>query len=313
MPPAVANPPANSSSTQNSSRPATNGVKSSLIIWMDGKLLPQAEAMVNVFDHGLLYGDGVFEGIRIYNGRIFENEAHIRRLYQSAKALRLDIPMAPEEWETAIYETAKANNFTDCYIRAVVTRGVGSLGIDPTPCLRPTCFIIADALQLYPKEYYEKGMAVITSSVTRNNGNALSPRVKSLNYLNNILGKFEALDAGVKDAVMLNSEGNVTEATAANLFLIREGVLLTPSLDQGVLEGVTRNTILKLAREMGIPARECVIPRFDLYIADECFLTGTGAEVMPVSQIDRRIVGNGAIGPLTRRLLTAFHKLARGS
>lgn len=283
-----------------------------LLVWVDGRLVPKAEAVVNVFDHGLLYGDGVFEGIRIYNGRIFEAEAHIDRLYESAKAIRLQIPIPPQAWVEAIYETARANGFHECYIRAVVTRGAGPLGISPVKCARPVCIVICDNLELYPKELYDKGMSVITSSVTRNHPNALSPRIKSLNYLNNILGKLEAIDAGVPDAIMLNPEGHVSEATAANLFLVRKGVLHTPSLECGVLEGVTRNVILRLARELKIPTQERVIPRFDLYVADECFLTGTGAEVMPVTQIDKRPVGDGKVGGMTRRLLEAFHKLARG-
>lgn len=283
-----------------------------LLVWVDGKLLPKSQAVVNVFDHGLLYGDGVFEGIRIYNGKIFEAELHYQRLYESAKAIRLTIPYGAKDWIDATYDVAKANGFRDCYIRAVVTRGVGALGISPVNCKAPTCFIIADALQLYPKDFYEKGMPVVTSSVTRNHPNALSPRIKSLNYLNNILGKLDAIDAGVPDAIMLNTEGHVSEATAANIFTVRNGVVSTPSLECGVLEGVTRNVILKLCAELGIPAVQRVIPRFDLYVADECFLTGTGAEVMPVTEIDKRPVGNGEVGPITRKLLAAFHKLARG-
>lgn len=283
------------------------------MVWVDGKLVPKHEAVVNVFDHGLLYGDGVFEGIRLYAGKIFEAEAHIKRLYESAKAIRLELPIPQSVWIDGIYETAKANGFTDCYVRAVATRGVGALGINPLTCERPTCFIICDSLQLYPKELYEKGMSVVTSSVTRNHPNALSSRIKSLNYLNNVLGKLDALDAGVHDAIMLNTEGHVAEATAANIFIVRDGVVSTPSVECGLLEGVTRNVILRLCKQLGIPAVERVVPRFDLYVADECFLTGTGAEVMPITQIDKRSVGNGSVGPITKQLLAAFHKLARGS
>jgi branched-chain amino acid aminotransferase len=286
--------------------------KEQLLIWLNGKLVPKSEARVSVFDHGLLYGDGVFEGIRIYNGRIFEPDAHIERLYESAKAIRLTIPIEPKAWVDAIYQTAKANGFTDCYVRAVVTRGAGPLGISPVKCHSPECFIICDSLDLYPRELYEKGMSVITCSVTRNHPNALSARIKSLNYLNNILGKLEAIDAGVPDAIMLNVDGHVAEATAANIFVVRKGVLATPSVECGLLEGVTRNVILRLAKELGIPTEERVLPRHDLYIADECFLTGTGAEVMPVTQIDRRPVGDGKVGPVTVRLLDSFHKFARG-
>lgn len=293
-------------------QPSTRN-NSSLMVWVDGKLVPKHEAVVNVFDHGLLYGDGVFEGIRLYAGKIFEAEAHIKRLYESAKAIRLELPIPQSVWIDGIYETAKANGFTDCYVRAVATRGVGALGINPLTCERPTCFIICDSLQLYPKELYEKGMSVVTSSVTRNHPNALSSRIKSLNYLNNVLGKLDALDAGVHDAIMLNTEGHVAEATAANIFIVRDGVVSTPSVECGLLEGVTRNVILRLCKQLGIPAVERVVPRFDLYVADECFLTGTGAEVMPITQIDKRSVGNGSVGPITKQLLAAFHKLARGS
>jgi branched-chain amino acid aminotransferase len=299
--------------TAPTAQPSPSPVKSpELLIWVDGKLVPKSLATVNVFDHGLLYGDGVFEGIRIYNGKIFEPDAHVARLYESAKAIRLTIPFAPKDWIDAIHATAHANGFHDCYIRAVVTRGVGPLGISPVNCKAPSCFVIADALQLYPKDFYDKGMPVITSSVTRNHPNALSPRIKSLNYLNNILGKLDAIDAGVPDAIMLNTEGHVSEATAANIFTVRNGAVATPSLESGILEGVTRNVILRLCGELGIPAVQRVIPRFDLYVAEECFLTGTGAEVMPVTEIDKRPVGNGEVGPITRKLLAAFHKLAGG-
>lgn len=292
----------------------TSGAKSGseLLVWVDGRLVPKSEATVNVFDHGLLYGDGVFEGIRVYNGRVFELEAHVERLYESAKAIRLEIPMGRGAWGEAILRTAEANGFGDCYVRAVVTRGIGPLGISPVKCGRPVCFVICDALELYPKELYERGMSVITCSVTRNSPNALSGRIKSLNYLNNVLGKLEAIDAGVPDAIMLNAEGHVAEATAANLFVVRRGVLATPTVACGILEGVTRNVILRLAREMGIAAEERVVPRFDLYVAEECFLTGTGAEVMPVTEIDRRKVGDGKVGPVTARLKEAFWRLARG-
>lgn len=295
-------------------KPETSGARGGgeLLVWVDGRLVPKSEATVNVFDHGLLYGDGIFEGIRMYNGRVFELEAHVARLYESAKAIRLEIPMDRSAWGEAILRTAEANGFGDCYVRVVVTRGNGPLGISPVKCGRPVCFVICDALELYPKELYERGMSVITCSVTRNSPNALSGRIKSLNYLNNILGKLEAIDAGVPDAIMLNPDGHVAEATAANLFVVRRGVLATPTVACGILEGVTRDVILRLAREMGIPAEERVVPRFDLYVAEECFLTGTGAEVMPVTEIDRRKVGDGRVGPVTARLKEAFWRLARG-
>jgi branched-chain amino acid aminotransferase len=305
----LAHPPTGSVAATSTQRKPPGG---QLLVWADGKLVPKAEAVVNVFDHGLLYGDGVFEGIRVYGGKIFESDAHIDRLYESAKAIRMTIPLPKQAWVDAIHETARANGFVDCYVRALVTRGVGPLGISPVKCATPSCFVICDSLDLYPRELYEKGMSVITCSVTRNHPNALSGRIKSLNYLNNILGKLEAIDAGVPDAIMLNPDGHVAEATAANLFIVRKGVLATPSIECGLLEGVTRNVILRIARDLGLPTEERVVPRFDLYVAEECFLTGTGAEVMPITQIDRRPVGDGKVGPVTQRLLEGFRRATRG-
>ncbi|HEX8522793.1 MAG TPA: branched-chain-amino-acid transaminase [Tepidisphaeraceae bacterium] len=282
-----------------------------LKIWLDGKIVDKDDAKISVYDHGLLYGDGVFEGIRAYAGRVFRIDAHLKRLYDSAKAIRLTIPLSPEQLTSAIEQTVKANNFRDCYIRAVITRGVGYLGLNPTKCATPGIFIIADTIEMYPREMYDKGMAVITSSIIRNHPNALSPRVKSLNYLNNILAKIEAVDAGVPEAIMLNGEGNVAECTADNIFIVQGGRVLTPSTHDGILEGITRETILELCEEMNIPCQEKTLQRHDLYIADECFLTGTGAEVIPVTQIDGRTIGNGQPGPTTRRLLEAFHRRVR--
>jgi branched-chain amino acid aminotransferase len=283
----------------------------SLKIWLDGKLVDKADAKISVYDHGLLYGDGVFEGIRCYNGKIFRPDAHLRRLYDSASAIRLAIPLSPEQFKAAVEQTVKANNFTDCYIRAVVTRGVGYLGLNPNKCPTPSIFIIADTIEMYPKEVYEKGMAVITSSITRNHPNALSPRIKSLNYLNNILAKIEAIDAGVGEAIMLNHEGYVSECTADNLFIARSGKILTPATHDGILEGVTRDTILDLCRQLGIAFEEKTLQRHDVYVADECFLTGTGAEVVPVTKIDGRPIRGGAVGPLTKQLMNAYFKLVR--
>jgi branched-chain amino acid aminotransferase len=283
----------------------------SLKVWIDGKLLDKDEARVSVYDHGLLYGDGVFEGIRAYAGKIFRGEVHLRRLYDSAKAIRLSIPLSPEEFLAAIQQTVKANGFTDCYIRVVVTRGAGPLGIDPKNCKSPSVVIIADTIQLYPKELYEKGMAVITSSIIRNHPQALSPRIKSLNYLNNILARLEANDAGVAEAIMFNHLGNVAECTADNLFIVRSGQVQTPMVTDGILEGVTRQAILDLCGRMGIPASERTMQAHDLYTADECFVTGTGAEVAPVTKIDGRVVGTGEPGPVTKRLIEAFHKYVR--
>lgn len=285
----------------------------SLKIWIDGTLVDKSEAKISVYDHGLLYGDGVFEGIRVYSNKIFELEAHLDRFWNSAKAIRLDIPLSREQVASAMYDTVKANNFTDCYIRLVVTRGVGDLGLDPKKCAKPTVFIISDLINVYPREMYEKGMSVITASVIRNHPNALPPRVKSLNYLNNILAKIEANDAGVPEAIMINHEGNVSECTADNIFIVRDNVVQTPMTSDGILEGVTRKVIIQLCQKLGIPMIEKRLQRHDLYIADEMFLSGTGAEVIAVTKIDGRTIGQGQAGPLTRRVMEAFHKHVRGS
>ena len=283
----------------------------SLKVWIDGKLLDKADAKVSVYDHGLLYGDGVFEGIRVYSGRIFKPKEHLRRLYDSAKAIRLTIPMSPEKLLAAIEDTVRANGLTDCYIRAVVTRGVGFLGIDPNKCANPSVIVIADQIHVYPKETYDKGIAVITAATVRTHPAALSPRVKSLNYLNNILARIEANDAGVPEAIMLNSSGNVAEGTVQNVFIVRDGRVLTPTVVDGILEGVTRQTMLDLCVKLNIPHEERSLQKHDLYVADEMFLTGTGAEVMPVTKIDGRVVGTGTAGPVTKRLIDAFHKFVR--
>jgi len=283
----------------------------SLKIWLDGKLVEKNEAKISVYDHGLLYGDGVFEGIRVYAGRVFELGAHLDRLYASAKAIRLEIPISREQFGAAIEQTFRANDFTDCYIRAVITRGIGTLGIDPAKCQKPSVFIIADLISVYPREMYDKGMAVITASVMRNHPNAMSPRVKSLNYLNNILARIEANDAGVPEAVMLNHLGNVSECTADNVFIVRDGQVQTPCTADGILEGVTRRVMIALCEAQNIPCVEKTLQRHDLYIADEMFVTGTGAEVMPVTRIDGRSIGDGGVGPITQRLTQAFHRHVR--
>ena len=285
----------------------------SLKVWIDGKLYDKADAKVSVYDHGLLYGDGVFEGIRVYNGRIFECSAHIERLWASAKAIRLNIPISREQMCSAIEETVKANSFRDCYVRAVVTRGPGDLGINPQKSPRPCVFIITDLISVYPKEAYEKGIAIITSSVIRNHPNALSARIKSLNYRNNVLAKIEANDAGVAEAVMLNHEGYISECTADNIFIVRRGQVQTPAMTEGLLEGITRGVMLELCRRMNLPYVEKRLERYDLYTADECFLTGTGAEVIPVTKIDGREIGTGQPGALTRRLIDAFRAYIRES
>jgi len=283
----------------------------SLKIWIDGKLCEKADASVSVYDHGLLYGDGVFEGIRVYSGRIFKNDAHLKRLFASARSVRITIPYTAQQLTAAMYETVRANGFSDCYIRLIVTRGVGCLGLSPAKCPAPCVIIIADKIELYPVEMYEKGMSIITATVTRAHPNSIPPRVKSLNYLNNILAKLEALDAGVPEALMLNQQGNVAECTGDNIFVVRDGQVQTPTTSDGILEGVTRQTILDLCAELKIPCIEKTLQRFDIYAADECFLTGTAAEVIPVTKIDSRSVGDGKVGPLTRQLQLAFHKLVR--
>jgi branched-chain amino acid aminotransferase len=283
----------------------------SLKIWIDGKLVDKENAKISVYDHGLLYGDGVFEGIRVYSGRIFECDAHLRRLFDSAKAIRLKIPLTAEQLKSAMEQTFKANNFNDCYIRLIVTRGAGGLGIDPSLCATPSVIIITDLIVMHDKELYEKGIPVITASLLRMHPNSLSPRVKSLNYLNNILARIEAHDAGCRDAIMLNHEGNVAEATVQNVFIVRDGLVQTPLPSDGILEGVTRRVIIELCKKLGIPCVEKILQRLDLYVADEIFLTGTGAEVMPVTKVDGRVIGSGQVGPITRKLMDAFGRHIR--
>lgn len=278
-------------------------------VWLDGKLVPSHLACVSVMDHGLLYGDGAFEGIRAYNGRIMKLATHLRRLFESAKAIRLVMPYTQEELAAAVRETLKANGRTDAYVRLCVTRGIGEMGINPFNSPRPTVFIVTCDLRLYPKDFYENGLPIISSSVMRNHPAALSPRIKSLNYLNNVLAKIEAIDAGVFEAVMYNHQGFVAECTADNLFIVKGGRVITPPLSAGSLEGCTRNLVMDLAREAGLPMVEQDLTRHDLYVADEMFLTGTGAEVIPVTLIDKRPIGTGKPGPVTRQLIGAFRAL----
>ncbi|MAT70923.1 MAG: branched-chain amino acid aminotransferase [Planctomycetaceae bacterium] len=280
-------------------------------VYLAGKLVPAEQATVSVFDHGLLYGDGVFEGLRSYSGKVFRLKEHVDRLYESARAICLTIPMNRTEMAAAIDETVAANEIKDGYIRALVTRGVGTLGLDPNRCSDPQVIIIADAIKLYPQEFYDNGLELITSSVIRNHPAALSPRIKSLNYLNNILAKIEGLKAGCIETLMLNHKGEVAECTGDNIFLVKHGRLLTPSLDAGILEGVTRNAVIELAQEAKIEVRECAITKHDVYVADECFLTGTAAEVVPVVKVDDRVIGDGRPGEVTRQLTEAFHALVR--
>jgi branched-chain amino acid aminotransferase len=282
-------------------------------IFIDGKLQNERNAKISVFDHGLLYGDGVFEGIRAYNGRVFKLKEHIDRLFYSAKAILLEIPMTPAELMKATVTTIRANKLRDAYIRLVVTRGVGNLGLNPRSCKAPTVIIIAGKIQVYPAELYARGMEIVTVPTVRNLHSALNPAIKSLNYLNNILAKIEANNAGVEEAVMLNSEGFVAECTADNLFIIKNGELFTPPLSAGALYGITRGTVMELAAQSGMRVSEPNLTRYDLFNADECFLTGTGAEIMPVIKIDGRVIGTGKPGPHTLKLIGGYKALVHGT
>ena len=281
------------------------------IVFMNDRLVPEDEARVSVFDHGLLYGDGVFEGLRSYSGRVFRLDAHIDRLWASALAISLAIPTTKEAVAKAVNDTLAANNLSDGYVRLVVTRGAGSLGLDPNRTKNPQLIVIADTISLYPEEFYEKGLRIVTAATQRVQSAALSPRIKSLNYLNNIMAKLEGLQAGCVEALMLNHKGEVAECTGDNVFVVRGGKLLTPPPDAGILEGITRGAVMELATAAGIDCREVTLVRHDLYTADECFLTGTAAEVIPVVEIDGRKIGAGTPGPITKRLTDAFHELVR--
>lgn len=280
-------------------------------IYLNGQLVSKEHAVVSVYDHGLLYGDGVFEGIRVYSSKVFRNQDHIDRLYESARAIRLEIPITPEEMSEAIAETVAANGIVDGYVRLVVTRGAGSLGLDIRRTSNPQVIIIADTISLYPEELYENGLKIITASTIRNHPCALSPRIKSLNYLNNILAKIEGTDAGTLEALMLNHKGEVAECTGDNIFIVKHGVLKTPPTDAGILEGITRNVVMELAVEAGIEVEERTLLRHDIYVADECFLTGSAAEVIPVVDLDGRVIGDGSPGVITRQLRSRFQEYVR--
>jgi branched-chain amino acid aminotransferase len=283
-----------------------------LKIWLNGRLVDEQDANITVFDHGLLYGDGVFEGIRVYSGAVFEMAAHVKRLYQSAKVIRLEIPFTPKQLAAAIERTVQANGVIDGYIRLVVTRGVGTLGLNPFICEKPRVFIIADNIQLYPEELYEKGMRVISATTMRNHPQSVPPQIKSLNYLNNILAKIEALDNNVPEAVMYNHEGFVAEATGDNVFIVVGGCVCTPPIEAGALEGITRAVVMTLAKREKLNVVEKNLARFDLYTCDELFLTGTAAEVIGVVEIDGRVVGDGKPGPITMLLRKKFYAYAHG-
>jgi branched-chain amino acid aminotransferase len=282
-------------------------------VYIDGKYYAERDAKISVFDHGLLYGDGIFEGIRAYNGRVFKLREHIDRLFCSAKAILLTIPMSHAALMKAVVETCRRNKLRDGYIRLVVTRGAGTLGLNPNRCKNPSVIVIADKIQLYPEEYYKKGLEIITVATTRNLHSALNPAIKSLNYLNNILAKIEANNGGCEEAIMLNAEGFVAECTGDNIFIVKGNQLQTPPLSAGALYGITRGVVMDLAREAGMTVAEPSLTRYDLFNGDECFLTGTGAEVVPVVKIDGRVIGTGKPGPVTLGLMKAYHALTNCS
>jgi branched-chain amino acid aminotransferase len=278
-------------------------------VYINGKLYPKEEAKVSVFDHGLLYGDGVFEGIRCYNGNIFKLEEHVDRLYDSSESISLKIQLTRDQLKDAIINTLKANNLKDSYIRLIVTRGVGKLGLDPFNCEKSQLIIITDTIQLYPKELYEKGLDAIIVQTIRNHSKALNPTIKSMNYLNNILAKIECLNAGAAEGIMLNTDGYVAECTGDNIFIVKDNEVITPPVSAGILIGITRNVVIELAKEAGITVKEEQLTQDDLFNADECFLTGTAAEIIPVANIDGRKIATGEPGKITLSLLKKYQEL----
>ncbi|OHD60296.1 MAG: branched-chain-amino-acid transaminase [Spirochaetes bacterium GWF1_49_6] len=282
-------------------------------VWLNGQLVEREKAAISVFDHGILYGDGVFEGIRFYDRKVFKLDEHINRLFNSAKIIMLDIPYSKDEIKKAILLCCRESGLSDGYIRPVVTRGAGALGLAPWRCSNPSMFIIVDTLQLYPKEFYDNGMPIVTVATRRNIPEALNPMIKSLNYLNNIMAKIEAKNAGAEEAIMLNNDGYVAECTGDNIFIIRNNFIYTPPVSAGSLPGITMGAVVQLAADMGVKTVEKLFTRAEMYISDECFLTGTAAEVVPVIQIDGRVIGDGKPGVLTRKLVAAFHDYARKS
>ena len=283
----------------------------SLQVNINGQLYDKENAKVSVYDHGLLYGDGVFEGMRSYGGVVFRLHEHLDRLWKSARSICLRFPMSVEQMAKEVVRTLEVNQIKDGYIRLVVTRGAGTLGLDPNRTSDPQVIIITDSITMYPQEYYEKGLEIVTSSTIRNHPAAMNPRIKSLNYLNNILAKIEGAQAGCIEALMLNHKGEVAECTGDNIFLVQRGQLLTPPISAGILEGITREAVMQLAGEASIEVKEIDLTRHDVYVADECFLTGSAAEVVPVVKVDDRVIGNGEPGPITRDLMTRFRKLVQ--
>lgn len=278
-------------------------------IYIDGKFYDRENAKISVFDHGLLYGDGVFEGIRAYNGRVFRLDEHLRRLQASARAITLTLPLTQEDMKEAVLETLRVNKMKDAYIRLIVTRGEGDLGLDPRKCPRACVIIIAGKISLYPQESYTKGLDLVTVATKRNIPEALNPAIKSLNYLNNIMAKIEANRANTPEAIMLSKDGYVAECTGDNIFIVKNHTLLTPPCWVGALDGITRAVVFEIAQKLKIPAREGIFTPYDIYTASEAFLTGTAAEVIPVTRLDNRPIGDGRPGPITKRLISEFRKL----
>ena len=283
------------------------------LIYLDGQIVPESQAKVSVFDHGLLYGDGVFEGIRFYNGRVFRLEEHTRRLYDSAKSILLQVPISPEELMQATIDTVRANGLRDGYIRTVVTRGTGPMGLSPYKCPKATVFIIAASIQLYPEAAYVNGLTMATVATRRPRHDILPPSVKSLNYLNNVMAKVEAIQAGAEEGLMLNDQGLVAECTGDNIFVVRDGIVTTPPLSAGALDGITRRVVFEICAELDIPAREADFTRHEVFTCDECFLTGTAAEVIAAVKLDQRIIGTGKPGPITQRVIARFRELTQAS
>jgi branched-chain amino acid aminotransferase len=295
------------------SRPRpTTGVKEAKI-YIDGKFYSEANATVSVFDHGLLYGDGIFEGIRFYNGRVFRLEQHLERLWNSARSICLDVPMTRQKMTEALLETVRQNHLRDGYIRLVVTRGVGNLGLNPEQCKNPSVIIIVATIALYHADFYRKGLSIVTVATRRSNPAALNPAVKSLNYLNNVMARIEANLASADEALMLNDAGNVAECTADNVFIIKHGQIFTPPITSGALQGITRSVVFDIAGEFGIKVIEADFTRHDVFVADECFLTGTAAEIVPVVKADGRIIGNGKPGPITTRIIERFREMTHNT
>ena len=298
--------PANEGASNRTPAPAKE-----LTIYLDGKFLPEGEAKVSVFDHGLLYGDGIFEGIRFYNGRVFRLEEHHDRLWDSARSICLEIPISRQAMTEALLETIRKNGLRDGYIRQIVTRGVGNLGLNPAQCKRPSVIIIAATIALYPEEVYQNGLTIVTCATRRSGPATLNPAVKSLNYLNNVMARIEANLAGADEALMLNDAGNVAECTADNVFIIKKGQVFTPPIAAGALRGITRGVVFEIAAELGVKISETDITRHDVFVADECFLTGTAAEIIPVIKADGRPIGNGKPGAISARMIARFREIVR--